>query len=44
MDILLKIMGAVDVIAALVLIFNPNGFLQIVGWVLMIKVVISLLS
>ncbi|MEM7819799.1 MAG: hypothetical protein QXD48_03140 [Candidatus Aenigmatarchaeota archaeon] len=45
MDILVKIMGLIDVIAAIVLITQHNWLpLQIVGWFLLIKGIISLLS
>lgn len=45
MDILVKIMGAVDIIAAILIITNfPSLWAQIIGWVLVIKGAISLLS
>lgn len=44
MDIAVKVMGAVDVIAAIVLIFHPVFLIQIVGVILLIKGIISLLS
>jgi hypothetical protein len=45
MDILVKIMGAVDLIAAALIILSfPELWTQIIGWALVIKGAISLLS
>jgi uncharacterized membrane protein YkgB len=45
MDPLVKIMGAIDIIAAILLIFNfPDLWIQIIGWALVIKGGISVLS
>lgn len=45
MDVAVKIMGALDTIAAVVLITqHPDLLLQIVGWGLLVKGIISLLS
>lgn len=45
MDVLVKIMGAVDVIAAVIILMNyPAIWTQIIGWILVIKGAISLLS
>jgi hypothetical protein len=45
MDIAVKLMGAVDTVAAIVLITqHPDLILQIIGWGLLVKGIISLLS
>jgi hypothetical protein len=45
MDPLVKIMGFVDVVAAIIILMQQTWLpLQIVGWILLIKGVISLLS
>jgi hypothetical protein len=45
MDPIVKIMGALDIIAAIVLIiYHPWLPLQIIGWLLLIKGIISLAS
>jgi uncharacterized membrane protein HdeD (DUF308 family) len=45
MDPLVKIMGAIDIIAAAIIIMNfPSIWTQIIGWALVIKGAISLLS
>lgn len=45
MDILVKIMGVIDVIAAAIIILNyPALWTQVIGWALGIKGAISLLS
>jgi len=45
MDPIVKIMGAIDVIAAIVLIiYHPWLPFQVIGWLLLIKGFISLFS
>ena len=45
MNVAVKLMGAVDTVAAVVLITqHPDLILQVVGWGLLVKGVISLLS
>ncbi|GEM_PF-3083054 len=45
MDIAVKIMGLVDTVAAVVLITqHPDIILQVIGWGLLVKGIISLLS